>query len=393
MLSVMLNLLLTLPHASDWKYVTPPVKEVFHHPALRLLTLSNSKPEDLEEKANYRGTSRRYGQFHYGNAQSTRVTVVLDDRGNGLFDFYIDTRRRRVIHNEDRQADNATSWEIALDAVFSEGALSTPYPRRVLFQYGKTTRTLSYATCGYMEGAVQVDDETLKARRVDADANGLFADPQDRLWINLEGYDRWDPVAHQFPFAPVVTLRQQRYIVQADAIGERLQLKPLEGVGKLSIAVPKLRPGVSVVSLHAILTSKDGIMASFNAMDKEQTLPVGEYACTSLHLALKDGEKIWSYLFTIVDQERLIWTSLKKNEKKSIDVLGEPLLSVGLNDDDSTTAGENMIVQPILRTGQGLVVSTVYYGVDQPVFTTVDRAIIECRSNEKPFASTTSGFA
>lgn len=149
----------------------------------------------------------------------TRICVVLDIHNNGKVDLYLDANRNRFDQLNERQAAG-TEWEVPLDVVITEKTSQTRYPRKVL-RYGKATKTLSYATCGYMSGSINTEDDTLPARRVDADGNGLFADTQDRLWINLTLAQEWDAVQHQFPFAPMVTLRNQRYIVQADAIGER----------------------------------------------------------------------------------------------------------------------------------------------------------------------------
>jgi hypothetical protein len=392
MLYWLLSLCLVQPPVSEgWKYVVPAREDGFHHPALRLLPLTNTKPADVEEEAKYQGTTRRYGQFHFGNALSTRICVVLDIHNNGKVDLYLDANRNRLIEANERQAAG-TEWEVPLDVVITEKTSQTRYPRKVLFRYGKATKTLSYATCGYMSGSINTEDDTLPARRVDADGNGLFADTQDRLWINLTLAQEWDAVQHQFPFAPMVTLRNQRYIVQADAIGERLVLKPVFGVGKLSIAPPNIANGAKVVGLSATVTSKDGTLASFTSLEKPLLLPPGEYACVSLRISLQKDDVIWSYLFTSVDSSKLVWKKLEKDQELQLDVVGKPRLEAAIGTSD-ITPGSDFYIQPQLWTGTGLLINIVYMGLDQPMVGNVESAKITLQDQTTTLASSTSGFA
>ena len=54
-----------------------------------------------------------------------------------------------------------------------------------------------------------------------------MADPQDRLWIDLNGDGRFDPAAEQFLFATVLNLDGSRYVVRSDELGTRLAIEPL----------------------------------------------------------------------------------------------------------------------------------------------------------------------
>ncbi len=392
MFSLLVTLCLMQPPSSEaWKYIVPARDDPFHHAALRMLPLTNTKPNDVEEEVTYQGVTRRYGQFHFGNALSTRICVVLDVHSDGKVDLYLDANRNRLIEASERQPAG-TEWEVPLDAVITEKTTQTRYPRKVLFRYGKATKTLSYATCGYMEGSVQTEDDTLPARRVDADGNGLFADAQDRLWINLTQAQEWDAVQHQFPFTPMITLRNQRYLVQADAVGERLSLKPVFGVGKLSIAPPTMTSGARVVALSATVTSKDGTLATFTSLEKPLLLPPGEYACVSLRLSLQKDNTIWSYLFTAVESDRLPWKKLEKDQELQLDVVGKPHLETALGTGD-IKPGSDFYLQPQLWTGTGLLINIVYLGLDQPMVGNVESAKITLKDQTTTLVSTTSGFA
>jgi hypothetical protein len=97
----------------------------------------------------------------------------------------------------------------------------------VQWRLGATRKTISLATLGYVEGVVSIAGKKHTVRRVDGNANGFFADADDRLWIDLNMDKQWDPITEQFPFAPVITLNNQRYGIRGDATGSRLAIEPL----------------------------------------------------------------------------------------------------------------------------------------------------------------------
>src|SRR5690349_21702518 len=80
---------------SGWRFVLPAAGDAFEHAPFRALVLDREKPEDLLEKAAYRGdpARRRYAQIRFGSPGSIRVTVVLDEVRPGEADLYVDADR------------------------------------------------------------------------------------------------------------------------------------------------------------------------------------------------------------------------------------------------------------------------------------------------------------
>ena len=118
----------------------------------------------------------------------------------------------------------------------------------------------------------------LAARRVDGDGNGLVADAQDRLWIDLNGDGRFDPSAEQFLFATVLNLDGSRYVVRSDELGTRLAIEPLIGVGTLRLAWKGngRREPAEAVEMHATALGRDGSVFGLSGTEPA-TVPVGEY--------------------------------------------------------------------------------------------------------------------
>src|SRR5579864_559201 len=238
-----LLLVLSAAAAEDWHYVVPKAGEPFANPPPRVLPLCDSKPADLKELVKYRGRRQSYGQLQYGVGRAAAVALVVDEVAADEVDLYVDARREREITAECRVTGKDLAWRVPLRAAVQTGEKIHEYPRMVLFRYGRIGRTLSVATCGYWEGKATLLGKSVSLRRVDGDANGLLSDPQDRIWIDINGDGKWDAANEEFLFAPLLHLRGQRIVVRADSIGERLSFSVLEGAGQLRLRLPaSLKP-------------------------------------------------------------------------------------------------------------------------------------------------------
>jgi hypothetical protein len=233
----------------EWRFILPEPGAEHEYPPLRAIPLSNEKPEDVQEQVEYRGASRRDAQLRYGSPSAPRLAIVVDQVAPGEVDLYVNTNRDRTIAADERSTGEGRLWRVPMDVQYARGDEFDVFPRQLIFRLGSTGRTLSYAAAGYLEGKVHVDPvlpdkvgpalrdgnravaegdrespprsvgATLpesppgsvgaSVRRMDGDANGFFTDPQDRLWIDLNGDRRWDAVDEQFLYSPILTLGGQ----------------------------------------------------------------------------------------------------------------------------------------------------------------------------------------
>jgi hypothetical protein len=380
-----------------WRYVVPGMGEPFDHPPLRVLALSDQRPDDLREEVAYRGKKQRYAQLRYGSPNSVRVALVLDEIAPGEIDLYADTHRKRLIGPEDKVAGDRLTWQMRLDVAVVTGDALKLIPRTVLFRYGRATRALSYATCGYVEGQTKIGERMVMVRRVDGDGNGFLTDPQDRLWLDLDGQGRWDPIRHQFPFSPLLTLGRERYVVKSDALGKRLHFAKLEGTGTVRLAVPApLRDAVE--ELFVTLSSRDGIVATLEGKSAEAVLPVGDYRFTTLLLNMKDAKsgETWGYLFSDNGADREEWHTLAKDATLVLDPIGQIKLTSVASEDGKCTAGEQLQFRPGLYTGDGLLITMACFGgyVSSVSFGNSPRAkILLAGADGAQYDATSSGFA
>jgi hypothetical protein len=381
-----------------WRYVVPSPGDPDEHPPLRVLALSGEKPDDLKETARYRGSRQRYAQLRYGNARSTRVVVVLDEISATEANLYVDADRNRVIEAGERVPGKEGVWRLPLDVAVSEVAGTRLLRRQVIFRLGRVGRTLAYATCGYVEGKAPLGHTAVAVRRVDGDGNGLFADAQDRLWIDLDRDGRWDPLREEFLCAPILQVGATRYAVRADALGERVAFEELEGTGTVRLAVQA--PGLAgrVQDLTATLLGRDGSVVTLRGRDAEATLPTGDYRLSVLTLTLTgpEGGLPWNFVFSDDGEpKKHRWHKVTKGGTQTIDPVAKVVLRTGVDDETTCRPGQTLAVQPQLLTGDGLLINTVYLGQseDRAGYGGCRTGVVLATSDGGTLVSQSSGFA
>ena len=327
---------------------------------MRAILWSDLKPEDVHEEAvEYRGRKRRYAQLRFGSPNSTRIVVVLDEVTAAEGDLYVDANRDRHLTPAEKVAGSGPRWRVPLRVEHVVEDTFEYEPRAIVLRRGTAGLTLGLAAVGFWEGRVRLGDRDVSARRVDADGNGLFADPLDRLWIDLNDDGQWDAGREQFLFAPLLMLNGSRFAVRGEVHGRRLTLEPITGTGTLRLAWTGSN-SATVIDLTATLVGRDGSAATLSGNATETTLPSGDYRVSSVSITLRPtgGEEQWAFHFS--DRGRATeprWHTIAKDAALTLDPLGD--LKLGLNFEGSNQrcrAGELVLVQPQLITRDGLTI-------------------------------------
>jgi len=384
--------------ADEWRAVVPPPGEPFDHAPPLALALRDERPEGLKENVRYRGSHRRYAHLVYGRGRTAGVAIVVDEIGPGRFDLYVDANRDNAITDKDRVQGEGLFWRTALKAVVHEGDVVHEYPRTVFFRYGPVSRTLAVATCGYLEGRARLGDREVTVRRVDGDANGLFGDSRDRVWVDVKGDGKWDEVEEQFLFAPIVRLNERRFALRADELGQRLTFAALEGTGKVRLALPRGVRLEQVEEIQATVQSRDGVTGRLGGVDQEVSLPAGEYRLTSLLLTLKDatGGLSWGFVFNDNGGKEPRWHTLSKDGSLTLEPVGTLDFSADVQEGKSEyRPGDELTVRPALYTAEGLLIERAYRGrfESNSVLGGGCHGTIRLRDGKRVLATTQSGFA
>jgi hypothetical protein len=351
--------------STAWRFVLPPPGDAFEHPPLRALGLVRAKPDDLVERAAYRGARRRYAQLCYGTPGSVRVTVVLDEGTPGVADLYVDADRNRRIDDRDRVLPSGErTWKCGLPLAIVGGDTTRTEARAAVFRLGSTGLTLAFAAAGYLEGTVRLGGRDHRARRTDGDGDGRLNGPEDTLWIDRNDDGRWDPIAEQFLFGTILTIGPARFAARSDEFGGQLVLEPLQGTGTVRLA-PRLAGPVSIAELSAMLIGRDGSATMLAGATAEATVPIGAYRLGTVTLALEDpgGGPRWGYVFSDLERPgEPVWYEVGKGATVAIDPLGRLELSCHVEGADPHRAGDDLRVQPRLYTRDGLLIVTCYRG-------------------------------
>jgi hypothetical protein len=396
----LLPLLATPPALADssgapWSYVVPSAEDPFEPAPLRALALTPVKPADLVEKVTYRGKRRRYAQIRYGTPTSVRVTAVLDESGPGAAVLYVDANRDRRIEAIDKVAPDGTrrTWRLALALAGGEAAGSEP--RSCIFRLGATGITLSFAALGYLEGRVVVGTKEHAARRVDGDSNGLWTDPKDQLWIDLNDDGKWDRAAEVFLYAPTLVLAGTRYGLRSDALGCRLTLNVLAGTGSVRLGLTGHPIAGKVAEISATLVGRDGAAVGISGAG-DTTVAVGEYRLAMVSLLLDDpaGGPPWLFIFS--DNGRrgeAVWHAVSSGADLVIDPIGTLEFGTGLDASEAARPGLPLDFQPTLYTSDGLLIVSAARGTPAASREGPTGAIALCSADGRRLDTAHSGFA
>jgi hypothetical protein len=349
-----------------WRYVASPRADAAFRPVFRSLALSQTKPDGLREDVTYRGKKQKYARVRYGSDDSRCAIVVVDEVGPDDFDLYVDANRDGVIEAKEKLAGAGKDRTGSLDVEITRGLEILHVPRRVLWRLGVTRKIINLATLGYVEGTVSVAGKKRTARRVDGNANGLFGDAADRLWIDLNGDGRWDPITEQFPFVPVLNLNDQRYGIRGDAAGSRLAIEPLTAEGRIRLRLGALARDASLLKIDVMLIGEDGSALTVSGVDGTTALPAGRYAVGSVALSVQCAtarEPVHFVFSSIAVDSGTRWHELKKDRDFILDPLGK--LRFGLEIEKGQRIrkpGETIRVQPQLFTADGLQINSCAVG-------------------------------
>jgi len=351
-----------------WKYIVPKPGQPHESGPLRALSLSDEKPPDVEEEADYRGARRRYAQLRYGSPNSTRVAVAVHELAPGEADVYVDADRDRKIEAAERLPAAGRRWRLPLSAEWIEDHVPTPdYDERtVILQLSRSGRTLSFATAGYLEGSLELAASQTTCRRMDGDGNGRFADPEDRIWVDLNGDAQWDRFAEQFLCAPILKLEGARYAVRTNRRGDQYSVEELTGTGTIQLRVNLKSDSSRVEDFHALLVGRDGSAVALRGVDAKMVVPTNEYRLASLTLVVADpgGGEPWSYVFSggAGDPNRK-WYDLQADAVITLEPLaGLKLAADVAGGESSCRAGDELRITPRLRTHDGLSIDTAWRG-------------------------------
>jgi hypothetical protein len=312
--------------------------------AFRAVELGDKPPRPLHADDKPPGGSR-FGDLRLGPGGASRRMVVwhaetatlwLDADGDGRF----------------AAAERHTLGKglLEIKTTFPIGAASVT--RTLLVK--RRGDGIVYAVRGYMSGSVTLGGKSYSALLTDGDADGCFdSAAADRIWIDLDGDGKFDPLTEQFPLGSALTHAGAAYLLRPDPAGTNVTVRerPSE-TGTVRVVVSRL-PKTEVVELSAQLVSEWGELVEVGAADKSYPLPAGRYRVDGLYLKLKDRDGLsWTYRFA---GTRKFAATVEKGQETRLDVTAGVQVPVRLTTDgDVFRPGASVRVAADVVTAVGL---------------------------------------
>jgi len=347
---------------NELRYVNARSGHELEHAVFWPIRLTEEAPEDVQLDVEFRGNMQRFGQIFYGTPNSHRIAIVLDEIDREQFDLYVDATRDRRIAKADLVNGIGRLRRTTLSAeVAQEGEPPKHYSRSVVFRRGIAGDSLGFATTGFLEGEITLDDRPIKVRRVDGDANGLFADARDRVWLDWNSDGQWDPFSEQFPLAPILRLGERRYGMRSNIAGTEFSMREILGSGTVKLQPGSLQPDARLTEFEVMLLGRDGSAFSASGQDQPITVPVGAYALHTVRFAVEQRTqgKLYRFVFSrdrSPAEDR--WHEVGKGEEIVLDPVGSLRLEVTVFDREDVAPGRYVIVRPSLLTETGLILNS-----------------------------------
>ncbi len=324
--------------------------------------LQETPSDDLRIDVPHKPSLLRHAELIYGTPDSRRVAIAVCETSDGPV-FYVDGDRNRVIDESDRVPGSGDLKTLSLNAEHVVDFVFKKHPRNVLLRWRPGGDEIGFATTTRMEhtvaGETGSSEANFKARQIDGDANGLFADRKDFVEIDLNADERFDPFLETFPFRPVMKIRGQRWFVKADRFGKRIALEPALATGTVQLNTAVRSQQDQIIDLIVTFAGEDGSVFSISGLGGATELPVGRYAASVLYVAIKPAESgpTWEYTFSrngsAGDKD---WIEVTTGTHLDFDPIGELVMNAEL-DASSPSKHGSLNLQPRLYTASGLLIN------------------------------------
>jgi len=355
----------SLPTRADeeaWKYIAN--EDAGFSTQLRFLTLDQAPPENIEVEFERAETSK-FAQLRYGSFDSRRTVMMVVPSDNGV-QLFVDRNHDRRLSPNERIAGEGGEWTISLDAEFIDGTVTIVDKRQVRLRYSKGR--LSAGTVGYVQGQIELDGQLVTVRRVDANANGQFADAVDQVWVDLNRDGKWNVFNERYSMSPFVRIQDVTYTCSTDLRGQRFALSKMEATGMLELQVPDELRSRGLVKLSSVMAGRAGSIVHLDLNTKAVEVPADGYRPISVIATFERPEspKVWTFQFVgsnVVGETA--WTKVESKSTAAIDPLNSVTFGISLDGQNEEYAGGTTVVmQPTLSTIHGLQIQAVYYGRD-----------------------------
>jgi hypothetical protein len=351
---VLLAAAVAAPPGSDWKFIDESARDGRSVVTFRTVELADTPtrplhPDDMPP------AGAKFGSVGLGPGGRHRLGVVWHPGTAALwFDADGDGRYSAA----ERVTLGTAPHEAKVSVPFGEGAKQD---RTVMIR--KRGEGLAWAVRGYTLGTLTLNGKKVPAILTDGDADGCFDGAgSDRVWLDLDGDGRFDPLTEQFPLGTAITAAGTAVLVrpQPDGLSVQARERPAE-TGTLTVDVVRL-PKTEVIELVANYVSEFGELVVVRAADKPVSLPAGKYRVDSVRLKLADPDgKVWTYTFSTGDRAGYA-VEIARGKETVHKLLDGLKVTVSASTAGGVVPGTSVQVQPDVVAAGGLYMTGCHVG-------------------------------
>jgi hypothetical protein len=303
-----------------------------------------------------------YGLVPVGPKPDTALTIVWRPKAAGGPELWLDADGDGKLTDDERHTMSGRDLEVPATIVVQLEPKRQTVKRTLLFRRSALGDGLRYTVRGYMQGRLELGGKKYTALLIDGNADGCFNSiGRDRVWIDLNGNGRFDPLVEQFPLGKPISHNREVYVVRCDSLASAVVATLRSaGQGKLRIALAKKLAKPATVS--AELVSDLGELVAIDKLDEPVSVPFGKYRISSVQLETADaaGQK-WTYSFYSEKNKNY---TVPKDGQTTISMLGRIDMSVSLSssDDGKASPGQTISIQPKLLADGSLYLSSCTVG-------------------------------
>jgi hypothetical protein len=320
------------------------------------------------------------GRLSYGDPRVAAMAICVVRYADGLR-LYVDRNRDQKFQADEvleGLGDSRTAWSANLIAATfanaegdskiagatDSGELSgskvidnevaddktdPAYPVR--FRFDESTAKLLAATAGTMNGHVRFADRACEARYEDRNANGQWFDAEDRLFVDLNGDGKLNPISERLPCQGMRTIGGKLYAIAGDPFGRTLAVTTVVERGTIVPRLEMFSEDAEVISVTGSMASESGIKITFDRLDQPLEVPIGRWHLRELQLKVREGEHNYYFAFDRWGGNPPV--EIVDGIEVDFELLGELKLTASVTQITDANRGGIISVHPTLRTESG----------------------------------------
>lgn len=318
------------------------------------LELQKSVPEDVQVNAMVDLEFCQFAQWHFGDARSNRVALLIEKDGDTVRRVFLDRNRNRKIEGNEKLAGTIHGgkvWIAELATQSGSGDESVSSTRQIAI-YPRKNR-VRIRTLGFAKGEIDLSGETRSVRRVDIDGDGIPVGNRDQLWIDLNSDGDFDSLSERFNMADHLNVSGQRFIVRSDRLGQALTLTRQTDLGQLKFSLELADESATLEKLEGALRDKNGMLIAVRLTDEPVSVPPGKYCLDHLIVEVTDAEKT-SWRMNLSRSSNVGWIEVSKGKTKEVALLTDFSFAGQPVQDADDYSGFQSHVKPSVSTSNGL---------------------------------------